>query len=153
MRRVERLIYGTHQTLAIPGMAERAKGSKLVDEIFGALGYRDGSRFFMTDAEWEKRLQDQPPQPSEEMQIKLQELEIRREDNYLRDQREREKMSVDAELRMRDIAARENVTVAQLEAKLAIEGARDQTQREISAIGSAVKNREMNLKISSGSGI
>lgn len=98
MRRVEKLIFGVTKAAELPNQAPRLKANDVTNEIFGALGYKDGSRFFMTDEEWEKEQQENPPQPPLEQQIKEREFGIREEDNRLRHQRELMKLDMEAQL-------------------------------------------------------
>ena len=133
VRRVERLIYGVNQAIAIPGMQDRIKGPQITDEIFASLGYKDSGRFFLNNEEYEKLKAETPEQDAPDILVKKMELEIRREDNQLRDKREVEKREQDGEIRMRDIAARENVSMEQLYTNLEIATKKDKTQRDTKA--------------------
>lgn len=133
VRRVERLIYGINQSIAIPGMQERIKGPEITDEIFASLGYKDAGRFFLNNEEFKKLMEETPQEDPPEIMLKKMELEIRREDNAMRDERERIKTTQDGELRMRDIAARENMSMEQLYTNLKIEDDRNQTARDTAA--------------------
>jgi len=64
--RVTRLLFGmeTASRLA-PKLMQRAKDNEIAKEIFGILGYEDGSRFFMSDEEFSQFQQQNPPTPSE----------------------------------------------------------------------------------------
>lgn len=150
VRRVERLIYGVNQAIAIPGMIERVKPLKIADEIFGSLGYRDASRFFLSDTELEEKMQAQPPQENPEIVLKRQELEIRREDNQLRDQRERDKMETDYHLNVQRLALEAETTVAELENRMRAEGLRSQTQRDVAALKGRNESRKLSLAVARG---
>lgn len=152
MRRVERLIFGVTKTAELPGMALRLKSTEVSDEIFGALGYRDGTRFFMTDEEFEEFMANQPEQPTE-MDLKMQELQIRREDNQLRDARENRKLDQERELRSADIEGRISSKLDELMARLHQTEMTSQTQRDIAAGNISAKHREMNIKQATGEGI
>ncbi len=118
VRRVEKLLFGVTQAAALPTMAQRIKAGQITDEVFGALGYKDGSRFFMTDQEWEEEQAENPPQPPPEVMIKREELKFRREDNLLRDMREKMKLDMTAQIGFAEIAAKHNLTMEQLRENL-----------------------------------
>ena len=146
VRRVERLIYGVNQAVNIPGMAERVKGPKITDEIFATIGYRDGSRFFMTDKEFEEFRQANPPQPDPEITMKQLELQIRREDNKMRDSRERDKNEAEQALRAEDMGMRRGIANDIADLKLLTAGEQNETTRQIAAASTAQKSRDANLR-------
>ena len=153
VRRVERLVYGIQQAVAIPGMVDRIKGPDITDEIFASLGYKDAGRFFLTDNEYEAKIKEAPPQENPEVALKREELQIRREDNKMRDTREINKSAQDREIRMSDIAARESVSLEQLYTQLKIEDDRNQTTRQTTAVNANNKIAELAVKRKTGSGI
>ena len=130
MRRVEKLVYGVEKAATLPGQAPRIKGAQITDEIFGALGYKDGSRFFMTDEEWEREQQENPPQPPMELQIKEREFAIREEDNRLRHQRELMGLDLEAQLGFAKLALEKQMTIEQLFAQLQTSMGQLANQRE-----------------------
>jgi len=147
MRRVERLVFGVAKTAELnPQMQMRLKGSEVADEIFGSLGYRDSSRFFMSDDEFAQWQEQNPPGPSD-IDVKMRELDIRQEDNKLRDQREREKAGRDFEVRMEDILARQDAKLDELMTRLAQAKIADQTQRDIAAGNQALQARDQNVRL------
>ena len=144
MRRVERLVFGVARAMEIPGMAARVKDTEIADEIFGSLGYKDSTRFFRSDAEQEAYVQENPPQPPLEHQEKMRELDIREQDNQMRDDRERLKIDrgVQTELeRMRQ--GYENI-LEQLAQKDAADRRRSQDQRDLKAADLASQTAQAN---------
>lgn len=153
MRRVERLVYGIGKAAELPGQVERLKANEVTNEIFGALGYKDGSRFFMTDAEHEEFMAQQPePGPTEE-ELRSRELDIRQEENHLRHQREQEKLQKQQELEYSKLAEAAGLKTNELQQKLGVEEMKDKTQRDAVAFREMNKVRELNVKETTGSGI
>lgn len=92
-----------------------------------------------------------------EMQIKQQELQIKQQQAQMEIQLKQQdwqtgvqlkqmQMEQDRELKLADIAARENITVVQLQAKLQLEQGKDKTNREKAAGELAIKRAESQLK-------
>lgn len=155
-QKVERLVYGMNAVAGLPGGLDGLNADEVRTEIFGALGYKNGARFF-TPAEGEE--QPEPP-PSPEML----DFELRKEEMQRKFDIENKKLQQDYELRMADIAARENLTLAQLQAKLqmdrdkderrtALELQKDKTKRDTVALTERNRTNEMILKRDVGSGI
>tara|TARA_R110002095_G_scaffold197339_1_gene176410 strand:- start:27429 stop:29579 length:2151 start_codon:yes stop_codon:yes gene_type:complete len=155
-QKVERMVYGLNSIAGLPGGLDDLNVKEVRTEVFGALGYKNGARFF-TPAEGEE--QPEPP-PSPEML----DFELRKEEMQRKFELEDRKLQQDYELRMADIAARENMTLAQLQAKLqmdrdkderrtALELQKDKTKRETVALTERNRSNEMILKRDVGSGI
>lgn len=140
MRKAERLIFAATQTAQLPGMAPRVKGKPLADAIFGSVGYRDSSAFVMTDEEFAQFQQENPPGPSE-IDVKMRELDIRDEDNFARDERERLKLEADFEARMEEIVAKQDMKLDEIMALLSQARMSDQTQRDNAALQAATARR------------
>lgn len=154
VRRVERLIFGVTQTASLPEMAGRIKAINVGDEIFGSLGYKDSSRFFMTDEEWEAEQQSRPdPGPPPEIQMKKEELQYRREDNQLRHQRELMRLDMDAQLGFAKLALEKELTMEKMYSMLGLEGRKLQTERDTTALRENVHLVELEEKRRTGSGI
>ena len=161
MRRVERLVFATGKVAELPGMAMRIKGDPIAQEIYGSLGYRDATKFVMTDDEWAAYLEENPQGPSE-MDVKMRELEIREEDNRMRDEREREKADKEFGQRTEDrfakdkmkqdeLDSRERLTDKQVQAQREKADKDDRTKRDTAAIGAIQKTRDSNVKQTGGS--
>jgi hypothetical protein len=124
MRRVERLLFGVTNSLSIPGMAERVKASAIADEIFSTLGYRDSTRFFLNDEEFEELQKANPKQDPPEIVLKRQEIQVRREDNLNRHGREMQKL--EREIKIREL---------ELKIRMQIASGADRTKRDTAAMG------------------
>lgn len=148
MRRVERLSFAVEKVASLPGMVERIKSLNVANEVFGSLGFQDSSRFYMSDdelaAEQEKK---GPPQPPPEVQIKQLELEIRKQDNEMRDKREQAKLELQREIEYAKIALQEKLTLEEIYTRLGIEQAKLRTARDTTAVKEANRISEMNLKL------
>ena len=66
MKRVQDLLFGINTLAQFPGVAEKINLPELTKEVFGQLGFKDGSRFILWDQESDPRM--------EEMQKQLEEL-------------------------------------------------------------------------------
>lgn len=150
VKRVERFLFGVEKATAVPGQADRIKGSRVTDEIFATLGYRDSGRFFLSDDEYDEKLKENPPQEPVEIQIKRLELEIRKQDNEARDQRERMKLEQTAEIQLQQIQATLEAKMEELYTRLDIETRRDKTARDVAAVNTNSKIREMKSKGAQG---
>src|SRR5690606_19959277 len=118
----------------LPGIPERMKSSKIADQVFAALGFRDASQFIMTDEEYAKYVEENPPQPPPEIALKEKELEIRREDNQLRHQREVQKLAEEIQLRYADLAFKYDKSIDEVMAKMESDKLKDKTARDIAAL-------------------
>ena len=67
MKRVQDLLFGVNTLAQFPGVAEKINLPELTKEVFGQLGFKDGSRFIKWDQEADPRM--------EEMQKQLEELQ------------------------------------------------------------------------------
>lgn len=141
MRKAERLIFAATQTAQLPGMAMRIKGKPLADAIFGAVGYRDASAFVMTDEEYSQFQQENPPGPSE-IDVKMRELDIRDEDNFARDERERLKIEQEMNARMEELMTKQDMKLDELMAQLRTSRESNQTQRDSAALQAATQRRQ-----------
>lgn len=154
VRRVEKLVFGVAKSAELPGMVDRMKSSKISDEIFGAMGYKDSSRFFMSDEEWEQQQANaEPPGPPPEIQVKLEELRIREEDNKARHEREMQRLAMDQDVEFGRMALEKELKLEDIYAKLGVERLKDQTARDTAALRESNKIQELNMKRATGSGI
>lgn len=153
IRRIEKLIFGVERTAQLPGMIERMKAVPIANEIFGALGYKDSSRFYMTDDEFAQAQEAAGEQIPPEMMLKQQELDIRNQDNELRHQREQAKLELQREIEYAKMALDKELKLEEVYAKLGIEKLRDRTIRDQAAVREANKAQEMAIKRVTGSGI
>jgi len=149
MRRVERLVFAIANTSSLPDMGPRLKSINVANEIFGALGFEDSTRFFMTDEELAADQEKKgPPPPPPDVQVKMLELEIRKQDNEMRDKREQAKLELQREIEYAKIALQEQLSMEELYTRLGIEQAKLRTARDTTALKEANRMSEMNIKLS-----
>ncbi|RZO82983.1 MAG: hypothetical protein EVA65_15685 [Oceanococcus sp.] len=182
MQRVERLMTGINTAMNLPGAAERIEADEVIKEVFGALGYKNGSRFFMDLEAYQEKMQGQEPPAdpaikkleleaaakNREAQIREAELMQRSQMDQMRMQldaaREQDRMALDREIKFAELALKERLTLAELRAKLeldgpfkaqqlALEAEKIQTMRDTTALKETNRQNEMDLKRSMGSGI
>lgn len=147
MRKVERLTFLVANTSALPGMGERMKSDAITDEMFGALGFKNASRFYMTDEELQaKQEAEGPPPEPPEIQVKKLELEIRKADNDARDARERSELELKREIAYAELALKKELTLEEMYTRLGIEHSKLKTQRETTALQQSLKVSELNIK-------
>ena len=133
MRKVERLVFGVTQIAGLPGAAPRLKVGPIADAVFGALGYRDSSSFMMSEEEWQKHMEENPPGPTE-VDVKMRELDIRDETEASRDERERYKIDKQLELEHERILAQQDMQLDNLIAQGNTAKMSDRTKRETEAL-------------------
>lgn len=151
--RIEKLLTGIKISGELPGMAARLKSDRVSDEIFGMLGYRDSTGFYRSETEQQEYEKEHPPSIPAEVQIKQLELDIRKEDNKARDERERMKLDKDAHIEFARLALEKGQTYEELMATLQLGERSDKTKRDIAAAANVTKLEEMSLKRATGSGI
>lgn len=148
VKRVERLTYAIGNVMSLPGMAERIKSVNIANDVFGALGFKDASRHFMSDEEYAAAKQNAPPpQLPPEIQLKAQELQIRQQDNQARDQREKQKLQLTAAIEGAKLDAKSDTNQDQNAVKVATASMQNKTSRDIAALQEANKITEANLKV------
>jgi hypothetical protein len=149
IRRVERLIFGLEKTAALPKMAERLKSDRVADEVFGSLGYKDATAFFMTDEELKQKNEEAGDQTPPDIKLKMRELEVRSEDNKMRHQRELMSLDMTAQQGWARIALEKEMTLEKLYLTLGLEKEKDQTKRQIAA--TSENNKTASLTLAKGS--
>lgn len=151
VKRVQKLTFGIGQVMQLPDMARRIKSADVADEIMGAIGYKDSSRFFMDDAELQEHEKTTPPPPTPpEIQLKQQELQIRAKENDQRDKRETDKNNADHEWRMQGLNQTGELTHTKQMGQEALQQQKDKTTRDIAATKEANRLAEINLKRADG---
>ena len=153
IRRVERLIFGLEKTAALPKMAERLKSDRVADEIFGSLGYKDATGFFMSDEELKQKNQEAGDQTPPDVKLKMQEIETRAADNKMRHQRELMNLDLEAQLGFAKLALDRELTLEKLYQQLGIEDKKNETKRQSDGVRENNKVAELSLARETGSGI
>lgn len=153
VRRVERLAFGLEKVAALPGIMQRMKTESVAHEIFGSLGFRDGSQFMRNDQEQAQFMEENPQEPPPEFQLKMRELDVRENDNQMRNEREMYKIGEEIQLRYADLAFKYDKSIDEVVAKMEGDKMRDKTMRDIAAMNASQKREEMQLRRQTGAGI
>jgi len=153
IRRVERLIFGLEKTAALPKMAERMKSDRVADEIFGSLGYKDATGFFMSDEELKQKNEEMGDQTPPDIKLKQQEIETRAADNKMRHQRELMHLDMEAQLGFARLALDREMTLEKLYQTLGIEEKKIDSKRQADGVREINKVAELSLARDTGSGI
>jgi len=156
----ENLLVFANVTGGNPELALRRDWEGLDREIAKALEV-PYHQITLSDAEIEERKkqiaesQQQPEDPNAqikaaELQLKQQQMQVdaqlKQQEMQYRQQLDAAKLQQDRELKLADIAARENMTVAQLQAKLQLEQVKIQTQRDKAAGDLALKRTQTQMQ-------
>lgn len=151
VKRVQKLTFGITQVVQLPDMARRVKSMEIANEIFGSLGYKDASRFFMNDQELTEHMKSTPPPPPPpEIAVKMQELQQRGKEADQRDKRETNAAAMDHEWRMKQMDATDHLGHAKLADNVGIQAGKNQTARDIAAAKEANRLAEINMKRADG---
>ena len=151
VKRVQKLTFGVAQVVQLPDMARRVKSMELADEIFGALGYKDASRFFMNDQELAEHMKTTPPPPPPpEIAVKMQELAQRKQEADQRDAREKAANDQTHEWRMKQLSTNELLghTKTMTQEEIAVQ--KNKTARDIAAAKEGNRLSEINMKRADG---
>jgi hypothetical protein len=147
VKRVQKLTFGISQVAQLPDMARRIKSMEIANEIFGALGYKDASRFFMNDQELQVHMKTTPPPPPPpEVQVKMQELQQRKQEADQRDKRETNATLLDHQWRMEQLKTTDHYQHSKLADNVGIQAGRNKTMRDIAAAKEGNRLAEVNLK-------
>jgi hypothetical protein len=149
IRRVERLLFGLEKAAALPQMAEKLKADEAANEIFGSLGYKDASRFFMNDQQLDEKMKEAGDQTPPEIKMKQQEIQIRQEDNKLRHQRELMKLDMEAQLGFARLALEKEMTLEKLYQTLGMQKQKMISDRQATAVS---ENTKIAQVVASGKG-
>lgn len=156
----ENLLVFANVTGGNPELALRRDWEGLDREIAKALEV-PYHQITLSDAEIEERKkqiaesQQQPEDPSAqikaaELQLKQQQMQVdaqlKQQEMQYRQQLDAAKLQQERELKLADIAARENMTVAQLQAKLQLEQVKIQTARDKAAGDLALKRTQTQMQ-------
>lgn len=133
-----------------PWQMAKLDTEQVSNELFGVIGYRDGSRFFTEFVNMPEK------QGNPEVEIKAQELKIKQDDMVMRQQVIMAELQLKREIEMAKLALNEQITLKQLYAKLDLEMDKHNLNilKELGAQEKIQKDREeMQLKMRMGSGI
>jgi hypothetical protein len=164
-KRVEKLTMGLN-TIGnfLPQAMQQIKTDEVISEVFGALGYRDGQRFFEMGEEQDPRLMQMAEQLRQmqaalesnqaeaqaKMHIEQQKLELEREKFQVKTQ-------IDRELKIAELAQKEGLTIAQLQQKMEeidrksiLEAQKMASQRDIEGVKAMNHQNELAFKARTG---
>lgn len=147
VKRIQKLTFGLGQVMQLPDMARRVKSADVADEIMGALGYKDSSRFFMNDQELQEHEKTTPPPPTPpEIQLKQQELQMHQQENQMRDKRERDLAANELQFKQSQMGETIGLGHTKAMGQEEIATAKNKTARDIAAAKEANRLAEVNLK-------
>ncbi len=151
MKRVQKLVFGVSQVSSLPDVARRLKSLEIANEVFGALGYKDASRFIMNDQELEEHMKTAPPPiPPPEVAVKMQELQQRKAEADQRDKRETQANQDTHEWRMQQLASTHDFQHTKLADAVGIAAGKNKTARDVAAAKEGNRLAEVNLKRADG---
>lgn len=163
-QKLKRLMLAVNTTSQMPEVAAKVNWDEVVKEIYGYAGFGDGGRFLSNQEGKEPTPQQPPPEVQieqmkqqgrmQELQMKLQaeqqrdsqRLQVEAELGYARLENDRETMLI-------KLAEEKQITVEKLRTQLDIASSRDKTLRDTKALDASMKNREMSIKETLGTGI
>jgi len=142
-KRLNSLNMAMQSVAHLPSAIARLDEDEVIKEIFGNAGYRDGKRFFKPMEEFQEEMKGQQQGPPADP-AKMQELELKAQDQQFRHEMEQQKMqmeqerwqaemAMERELKMMKLALDENKTMAQIQAQLGTKQSDNQTKRDIEA--------------------
>lgn len=146
VKRVEKLVFGVTKAAELPGMIDRMKSPAVADEIFGSLGYKDSSRFFMNDEEFAKDMEENPPGPPPEIELQQQELQKNIEEDLRRHDREMLLLQQKDRLEFARLALEKEIKLEDLYSRLGVEKMKDETIRDQAALRERNKAAEIAIK-------
>lgn len=147
VERVNKFMMGIQAMAGLPSVMARANEDEIANEIWGRLGYRDGSRFIKSEDEM-----GEPP-PNLEM------LKLQQEDQHFQ-----AKLALDREMALMDMAMKFKLTLAEIKSRLGIDKYKADTAAQSVTVNTTIRergrlmseqnrSREMDLKRQMGSGI
>jgi hypothetical protein len=147
VKRVQKLTFGVTQVVQLPDMARRVKSMEIANEIFGSLGYKDASRFFMNDQELQEHMKTTPPPPPPpEVAVKMQEIAQRKAEADQRDKRETTHAAMEHEWRMKQTDNQNLLGHMKTSTQEDIARMKDKTIRDIGAAKEGNRLAEVNMK-------
>lgn len=156
-KRIERLTLGLQTVGAFaPQLIQKINTEEVLTEVFGALGYRDGKRFFTMDDEQDpavSALQQQVQQLTQMLQTKQAEIEGRIKVEQIRQDgaNEREMAKHELAIQLKDMQGQLDFMMQQNGSD--IEWEKLKTHRQVEGTKIMQAQDEMSLKTRMGSGI
>ncbi|HBM28022.1 MAG TPA: hypothetical protein DDZ92_03870 [Halomonas sp.] len=124
--KIQRLMTGMQAVANMPGVAERIKADQVITEVFGALGYEDGARFFLSDEEIQQRAESAPPPPEvQAAQAEQQAMQA--------------KMQADQQMAQMRMQADQQLAQIKAQSAMQIEQIRAQNEQQLAQIREQIK--------------
>jgi len=117
VQRVKKFMMGLNTAANLPNVAARMESDEIIAEIFGRLGYKDGSRFFKPEEQMQQQQAPQDPKLQIE-QLRMQDNERERQLKQWIAQQEMQMAYMKYQGEMAALANRENLTMDQLRIKI-----------------------------------
>jgi hypothetical protein len=152
-KKVEKFMFGLNAVAQLPSAPMRLKEGEIIAEVFGSLGYRDGSRFFKSDEEVQEQMANQPPPQDPALAKAEMDAQIKQQQMEQDAQRWQAELEVKREIELAKLALAEGKTLNEIKAKLGIEVIKQRNNRDLALLKEQNKTREMELKTRMGSGI
>jgi len=112
-----------------PAVIARIKEEEVIKEVFGTVGYKDGSRFFKEAEE----LAQQAPKQDPMIAIRGEELKLKQSELAFEQQLSQAKLQDNREKWMAELALKEKISVESLMQRTGLEEIKLQTTRQIAA--------------------
>lgn len=152
-QKIQRMTTAINTVAGLPTAVMRMKEDEVIDEVYGALGYRDGRRFFKSQEEFQEEMaQQQQGDPIAEAKIQLEQerLKFDMQRSVVENELAREKLHLEMEMKkeieMMKLAHAEGMKLAELQSQLGIEQERITTQRQVEAGRQALDQAKMALE-------
>lgn len=172
-QRIDKFLFGMNAVA--PFMGPKVKVEEVIAEVFGALGYKDGRRFYDPNKEIPQPQDPRAAEVQAKMQLEQQRMQMQAQNDQQRLQFEMQRFQAEmqhkqAEIMMRrDIeiakaATQERMTVAELEQRMGLSASQDQmkqaelalknldiqTKRQIAALNAQQQQNELAFKARTG---
>ena len=157
---LEKFMMGLNTVASIPEMMARMDIEEVTKEVFGKLGYKDGSRFFMTEEKMAEMMAGQEPAPDPaamKIEVDMQRLHLESQRMQLDAQLDQMRLEFDARVKAAEmqqtqeiehakLALEQDLTMAQLEQKLQVEREKQALQADSVVEGQMAKTVEAKIR-------
>ena len=136
-------------------MVERVDSDEVIKEVFGALGYQDGSRFFKSPEQLQQEQQGQEPPPDPKMMEIQMRQQIAQQEAQLKQQQLQQDMQIaqarlqnEREMAMMRLALDKDMKLSEMQNRLGLQQQQfDQKERQIQTTRDVAALREKNKMI------
>lgn len=152
-QKVERMMTAMSAIASMPTALMKIDEDEVISEVFGALGFRGGKRFLLSEKELEERAAAQgqgDPAKMLDLEIKQAKLQLdtqlRQYELDIAQERWAAELELKRELEMQRMALDEGLKLSEMNARLGIEAQKDQTKRQSEAARLAIEQTLIALK-------